>query len=118
MTRAAASNGPGHISKIGLGTFVDPRRNGTGGKLNEKTTADLVEIIELGGQEYLFFPAMNIDVAFIRATTADPSGNLTFEHESLLSDARLLATAAKNSGGTVIAQVIGDSEHAAAGICV
>ena len=46
-----------------------------------------------------------INVAFIRATTADTDGNLTMEHETMVGDTRQIAMAAKNSGGMVIAQV-------------
>jgi len=104
MARASASNSPGHITHIGMGTYVDPK-TGNGGKLNDLTTEDLVERITVGGDELLFFKAVPVDVAFIRGTTADSSGNVTMEHESVLSDARLLATAAKASGGVVVAQV-------------
>jgi propionate CoA-transferase len=103
LTRDMAAGRPGHITHVGLGTYVDPRQ--TGGRQNSITTHNLVEVVELGGREWLFYPALPIDVAVIRATTADEDGNLTFEHEPILGDSLALAMAAHNNGGRVIAQV-------------
>ncbi|MFV0254237.1 MAG: acyl CoA:acetate/3-ketoacid CoA transferase [Beutenbergiaceae bacterium] len=109
MCRDLAAGRPGHITHVGLGTYVDPRQ--TGGKQNSVTTQDLVEVVQLAGQEWLFYHALPIDVAVIRATTADQDGNLTFEHEPILGDSLALAMAAHNNGGRVIAQVERMSER-------
>lgn len=101
--RAIAGKKPGVITKVGLNTFVDPRVEG--GKLNSVTTEDLVEVVQLGGEEWLWYKPFKIDVALIRATYADEKGNLSFEHEGVLVETLPAAQAAKASGGIVIAQV-------------
>lgn len=101
--RAVAAKSPGVFSRVGLGTFVDPRLEG--GKINACARDDLVQVITLGGEEWLFMPTFPIQVAFIRGTTADASGNLSFEKEILTLDTLAMASAVKASGGRVIAQV-------------
>src|SRR3990167_9128552 len=76
-----------------------------GGKYTTRAQDDLVKVKELDGKEYLFYPTWPLDVAFIRATSADEHGNLSFEDEPLVSCALAMALAVKASGGTVIAQV-------------
>lgn len=103
MHRAGATGQPGVLTHVGLDTFIDPRLGG--GRMNDLTKEDLVEVIEFKGEEYLYFPSVRPDVAIIRATTADPQGNLTFEHEGSVLGALDQAYAAHNNGGVVIAQV-------------
>ena len=76
-----------------------------GGKVNTKTKEDLVKLVEVEGKEWLFYKATPINVALIRATSADPFGNLSMEREALTLDVLAQAMAAHNNGGIVIAQV-------------
>lgn len=103
LYRACAAGQPGLFSKVGLYTYVDPRFGG--GKVNERTQQDMVKLVEVEGEEWLFYTATKIDVAFIRGTSADPSGNISMEKEALVLDNLAQAMAARNNGGIVIAQV-------------
>ncbi len=103
MIRNMAGAKPGVITHVGLKTFADPRVEG--GKLNAKTTEDIVKVINIEGKEYLHYLPQKIDVAFIRGTSADEKGNLTMEKECVLLEAFHLAQATKRHGGIVIVQV-------------
>ena len=103
LFREIAGRRPGLLSRVGIGTFVDPRQGG--GKLNAISVQDLVRVMEIDGREWLFYEAIPVDVAIIRGTTADPDGNISMEREALILDNLAIAMAAKASKGFVIAQV-------------
>ena len=104
MHREAAAKRPGVLTKVGLETFVDPRRQG--GAMNAKAAAvPLSKIVTFEGEEWIYFPNIIPDIAIIRATTADESGNLTYEHEGAYLGGLDQALAVRNHGGIVIAQV-------------
>lgn len=104
MHRDAAARRPGVLTKIGIGTFVDPAQQGCA--MNAAAAKrPVVRKEHFDGQEWLYFPAVVPQVAIIRATTADERGNLTYEHEGALLGGLDQALAARNNGGIVIAQV-------------
>jgi len=103
LSREMAAGRPGLITHVGLHSFVDPRLEG--GKQGTRRGPDLNEVIELAGREWLFYKAFDLDVAFIRATTADEKGNLTMEREPIFAENLSIAQAAHRRGGVVVAQV-------------
>lgn len=101
LCREIAAGRPGLLTAVGLDTYVDPRQ---GGGKQGTAVQDLVEVVELAGQEWLFFRAFPIDVAVIRGSVFDEDGNLSLEDEAIDGEMLAMAMAAHNSGGKVIAQ--------------
>ena len=100
LLREAAGRRPGLLTKVGLGTYLDPRVSSA-----RPGRQRLPELHSLAGEEWLFYAAPAVDVAFVRASAADPAGNLALDEEGAVLDALGAAQAAHNAGGVVIAQV-------------
>jgi propionate CoA-transferase len=101
--RESGAGRPGLFTDVGFQTYLDPRVEG--GRANGAARDPLCEVVQLGGREWLFYPALRVDVAFIRGTSVDPQGNISVEHEPASLGIFTLAVAAKHCGGKVIAQV-------------
>lgn len=106
LWREIAAGRPGLLTKVGLGTFVDPRVEG--GEMNQAahdSGEHVVKVVNFEGEEYLFYPSFRCDVALLRGTIADENGNISFAHESVINEGLAIATAVKKNGGIVIVQV-------------
>jgi propionate CoA-transferase len=103
LMREMAAGRPGLLSNVGLHTFVDPRRGG--GRQSPSAQEELVEVVNLAGQEWLFYKPYQVDVAFLRGTTADEAGNITMEQEAVFGEMLSMAQATHRCGGVVIVQV-------------
>jgi propionate CoA-transferase len=111
LIREMAAGRPGLLSPVGLHTFVDPRLGG--GRQSACAREDLVELVTLGGEEWIFFKPYKVDVAFLRGTTADEAGNVTMEREAVFGEMLSMAQATRRSGGVVIVQVARLAERGA-----
>ena len=103
LMRDMAAGRPGLVTKTGLNTFVDPRQQGA--RQSPRTPPDFVEVVNLAGEEWLFFKPVPVSVAFLRGTTADEDGNVTMEEEAVLGEMLAMAQATRRAGGIVIVQV-------------
>ncbi|MFR7476024.1 acyl CoA:acetate/3-ketoacid CoA transferase [Frisingicoccus sp.] len=106
LLRAIANHAPGTLTRIGLKTYADPRIDGC--RANQAAwdcKEEVVQLLEIDGEEYLLYKSFPIDICFIKGTTADEDGNITLESEATLNAVFELAAATHNSGGKVICQV-------------
>jgi propionate CoA-transferase len=103
LMRDMAAGRPGLLTKTGLHTFVDPRQQGA--RQSPRTPPDFVEVVQLAGEEWLFFKPVPVNVAFLRGTTADEDGNVTMEEEAVLGEMLAMAQATRRAGGVVVVQV-------------
>src|SRR5205823_1894156 len=103
LMRDMAAGRPGLLTKTGLNTFVDPRQQGA--RQSPRTPPDFVEVVNLAGEEWLFFKPVPVNVAFLRGTTADEDGNITMEQEAVLGEMLPMAQATRRAGGIVVVQV-------------
>lgn len=103
LYREIGAGRPGLVTHIGLDTFADPEHGG--GRVNDRARDDVVRRVELSGKTYLHYLPFRVDFALLRATEADPYGNLSCRRESADIDNHVAALAASNCGGRAIAQV-------------
>ena len=99
---------PGLLTKIGVDTFLDPRKDGAALNESAKRNASCkVSVLDIGGVDYLLYQAPKPDFALIRASIADENGNLSLQDEGLRGTVLSIAQAAKArpQQGTVISQV-------------
>ena len=96
LLREIGAGRPGLFTHVGLGSFVDPRNGG--GKSNECTTDELVELIEIDGETKLRYRPFKVDYAILRGTYADPRGNVSLEEEAIDMDSYSMALAAATVG--------------------
>ena len=103
LYREIGAGRPGLISRVGLGTFIDPRIEG--GRMNARAKDSLVDVMTIGGEEFLFYKSFPVHVALLRGTYADDEGNISLAEECANLDIQACALAAHNSGGKVIVEV-------------
>ena len=106
--RAQAAGLPGALSKVGLGLFVDPREEGPAINNMSRGTEfgrALAQVVELDGEEFMYYKMPAVNVALIKASACDRQGNVTLKDEYLKGDALTLAQAAKAHSGKVLVQV-------------
>lgn len=118
LLRDIAAGRPGCLTRIGLGTFIDPAFDG--GRLNDATPEPMIERLEIDGREHLLYKSFPVHVGLIRATAADPHGNLSCSREAIIGEVLPIAQAVRNCGGIVIAQVqtVTDTPHPPHQVCV
>lgn len=105
LYRAIAGHEVGIITHIGLGTFADPRVEGCCANEKAKKQKPIVEVVNIGGKENLFYHSFPINVALLKASYADEDGNISLEEEGVIGEQYNMAIAAHNSGGIVIVEV-------------
>ena len=105
LIRASAGGAPGLLTKVGLGTYCDPRQEGCAVNDLARQRGPIVELMEIDGEECLLYKALKPDVAFIRGTYADEDGNISIEQEAIIGAELDMAAAVRNNGGIVIVQV-------------
>ncbi len=103
--RSVAEGLPGHLTSVGLGTFIDPRNGG--GKMNSRTEAapDVIHRVELAGHEFLWIDAVPINWALVRGTRSDALGNISAEEEPMKLELLPAVFATRRFSGRVVAQV-------------
>jgi propionate CoA-transferase len=103
LPRYIAGKRGGLFTKVGLNTFVDPRMEG--GKCNDISKEDLVEIVNFKEEEWMYYKLPRIDVALLRGNIADEKGNIATTKDGVMLELLTIAQATKACGGIVIVEV-------------
>ncbi len=106
--REIASGRPGLLTKIGVDTFLDPRKED--GMLNDhgkKGQTCRVDVIKIDGEDYLLYRAPKPNYALVRASISDEIGNLSLQDEGIRGTVLSIAQATKSrpNQGKVISQI-------------
>ena len=109
LFREIGRGSPGLISNVGKHTYIDPKKGG--GKLNKKTSKDVIETLTLKGEDFLFYKSQKVDAAIIRGSVADEFGNISMEDEPVKTEYLSMAQAARTSGGKIYVQVSKVKKH-------
>ena len=94
--REIASGRPGLLTKIGLDTFLDPRKDDAAlNELSRFRSSCKVEILKIDEEDYLFYKAPKPKFALIRASFADEMGNVSMKEEGIRGTVLSIAQATK-----------------------
>ena len=106
LMRAGAARQPGVLTRVGLETYIDPRNDGPAANdLAREQDWYRIQVLQIDGEDYLFYPSIDLDVCVLRASYADEKGNLCFTKEVSVDASLEMAMAVHNNGGIVIAEV-------------
>src|SRR3954454_17255905 len=94
--QAMAAGRDHYLTKVGLGTYLDPRVSG--GRLNAVTTEDLVSIETVKDEDFVVYPRLPVDVALIQGSVVDELGNVSLQDETATMNVLYQALAAKRFG--------------------
>jgi propionate CoA-transferase len=103
LIREMAAGRPGLLTQTGMHSFVDPRQDG--GRQSQSAHEALVDLVHLDGRDWLLYKPYQVDVAFLRGTTADEDGNISMEREAVFGEMLSMAQATRRNGGVIIVQV-------------
>lgn len=102
---AATGEKNGLRSRIGVGTFIDPRQSGGCANQTAREAGSLIRLVEQDGEEFLNYAPIAPDVALVRGWSVDKLGNVSLGMEPLNLSSEMIAMATRNRGGKVFCQV-------------
>lgn len=102
-----ARGNKGTLTKVGLGTYCDPRFDG--GAINDKARNSELSFVEyipdFFGEEYLYYKGMDLNIGWMRGTKADGDGNISCDREPYNLEMLTIAQAVRAYGGKVFVEV-------------